>query len=151
MTKQIMHQNGQVLQWQDTDQFNYAEPPEGAVVIGVSEEEWAQQAALKWVRDGVLTDVGPVPLVESAPVPRSITKAQGQAQLAIEGKYQAVVDYIAAIVDPTQRLLAEIAFNATNDWMIDSPFLNQAATDLGWMEDPGYLNVFFTEASKIKL
>lgn len=90
-------------------------------------------------------------LPEPNPIPQSISKAQGQAQLAIEGKHQAVLDYIAAIPDPTQRLLAEIAFNATNDWMLDSPFLNQAATDLGWMENPEYLNEFFVNASKIKL
>jgi len=83
--------------------------------------------------------------------PQSIAKAQGQVQLAIEGKYQAVVAYIDAIADPTQKLLAQIAFNSTNEWFMDSPFLNQAATDLGWMTDPEYLNEFFTAASKIKL
>lgn len=93
----------------------------------------------------------PPPEIPAPLIPQSITKAQGQAQLALEGKYQAVVDYIAAIADPTQRLLANIAFNSTNDWYLDSPFLNQMATDLGWLADPAYLDTFFINASAIKL
>lgn len=106
------------------------------------------QEYLAWLEEGNV----PEPYVEPpALAPQSITKAQGQAQLAIEGKYQAVVNYIAAIADPTQQLLANIAFNSTNDWHLDSPFLNQTATDLGWLADPAYLDTFFINASAIKL
>jgi len=109
------------------------------------------EGGIGWAWDGTALIAPPTPEPPPAPIPRSITKAQGQAQLALEGKYQAVVDYIAAIADPTQRLLANIAFNSTNDWYLDSPFLNQTATDLGWLSDPAYLDTFFINASAIKL
>lgn len=59
MTKQVIHQNGCVLQWQDTEKLNYGAAPDGAQTLPVTDEQWGQQDTLKWVRDGVLTDIAP--------------------------------------------------------------------------------------------
>lgn len=137
-------ENGLVINTIEVDNLSFP-VGEGRALIEGSE------GGIGWTWDGTNLIAPPTPESPTAPIPHSITKAQGQAQLAIEGKYQAVLDYIDAIPDATQRLLANIAFNSTNDWMLDSPFLNQAATDLGWMDDPEYLNTFFVNASGIKL
>lgn len=83
----------------------------------------------------------PEPIVE-------ISNAQGHAILIIKGVYQSVVDYIAAIADPTQKALAEVAFNRTQTWRRDSPFLIQTATDLGFLDN---LDSWFDEAVNIIL
>ncbi|AMG45327.1 hypothetical protein AL520_13280 [Achromobacter xylosoxidans] len=54
-----MHFNGTVMQWQDTSAYSYGAPPPGASVMSVTEKEWANREALKWVRDGKLTDTMP--------------------------------------------------------------------------------------------
>lgn len=92
----------------------------------------------------------PPPVEPPPPDPqvRIISTAQGQALLAQKGVYQQVLDYIAAIPDPTQQLLANIAFGRTNVWQLDSPFLNQAADALGFAAD---LPAWFNEAATINL
>lgn len=64
-------------------------------------------------------------------VPPSITKAQGKAALIQAGLWSDVLAYVASIVDPTDRALAEVALNDTNDWRRDSPFLNESAQAMG--------------------
>ncbi len=52
---------GQVMQWQDTDKFNYAEPPEDMALLEVTEEEYANQEGVWYVDNGKLTQTNPHP------------------------------------------------------------------------------------------
>lgn len=70
--KQILHANGFVLQWQDTEKFNYAASLAGVEILPVTDEQWANQDTLKWVRDGVLTDVAPSPMQSEEAPPKTI-------------------------------------------------------------------------------
>lgn len=83
------------------------------------------------------------------PVPQVITRAQGKAALIGAGLWQVVVEFIAAIPDATERALAEVALNDTQEWHRDSPFLNSAKAALGLTD--GQLDELFITASKIKL
>lgn len=69
MTLQVLvDDHGNICQWQDTDRFGYAEPSDGYTTMPVTQEQWAQKDNLKWVRDGVLTDVAsPVPQLKPPP------------------------------------------------------------------------------------
>lgn len=80
-------------------------------------------------RDGEwqIEDVTPAPI----PVPESVSAAQGTAALIQAGLWQLVLDYIAAIPDDTERLLADVALNKTTEWRRNSPFLNAAAAAIG--------------------
>jgi hypothetical protein len=66
-------------------------------------------------------------------VPMSVSRAQGKAALLSAGLLQATIDYIAGLTGEN-RIFAELAFNETNEWRRDSPFLTQAATVLGLTE-----------------
>lgn len=68
-------------------------------------------------------------------VPHMVTKAQGKTALIQSGLWQAVVDYVAAIEDETERMLAEVALHDAQDYRRDSPFLNAAADALGITEE----------------
>ena len=87
-------------------------------------------------------------VVPTVVVPENISLAQGHYILAVKNEYQNVVDYITSITDPTQKLIAEIAFYRTNPWSRSSPFLNTVATDLGFSDK---LDAWFIEGSKIIL
>ncbi len=52
---------GQVAQWQDTSQFNYAEPPTGMATLAVTPAEWANQQGIWYVANGTLTQTNPYP------------------------------------------------------------------------------------------
>ena len=65
------------------------------------------------------------------PVPQQVTNAQGTAVLIQTGLWPQVLAYVAAIEDPVQKALAEVALNKTTHWQRSSPFLNQAADALG--------------------
>lgn len=89
------------------------------------------------VVDGVLT----------LPPPASVSLAQGKAALIAAGLWPAVLAYVAAIADPTDKALAEVALNDTQDWRRDSLFLNSAATALGMTS--AQLDQLFVDASGI--
>lgn len=89
-------------------------------------------------------DAGP----QSA-VPQQITRAQGKAALIMQGHWQAVLDYVASIQDPTQRALAEVALHDTLTWERSSPFLNAAVAGLGMTDEQ--LDALFIQASEITL
>lgn len=75
------------------------------------------------------------PVFEDIPkyVPESVSRAQGKAALYSAGLLQAVEDYIEGLVGE-EKVRATLAFNETNEWRRDSPFLIQAATTLGLTE-----------------
>lgn len=64
-------------------------------------------------------------------VPASISTAQGHLALIEYGKFQAAVDFINGISDPTEKLKAEVNFYRRNDWQRDNPTLLALAQGLG--------------------
>ena len=93
------------------------------------------------------TYVPPEP--EPVYVPQQITRAQGKAALIMQGLWGAVLDYVAAIQDPTQRALAEVALHDTLTWERSSPFLNAAAAGLGMTDEQ--LDALLIQAAGIAL
>lgn len=83
------------------------------------------------------------------PVPQSVARAQGKAALIGAGMWQAVLDFVAAIPDPTDRALAEVALHDTQQWQRNSAFLNSAKVGLGLTDEQ--LDTLFVAASKIEL
>jgi hypothetical protein len=61
MTQQVLYSTAtaQVLQWQDTSQFNYGNPPSGTETLPVTAEEWANQSGQWYVVNGALTQTNP--------------------------------------------------------------------------------------------
>ena len=105
----------------------------------------AQYASL--IAEVEATYVPPEP--QPIPVPQQITRAQGKAALIMQGSWGAVLDYVAAIQDPTQRALADVALNDTLTWERSSPYLNAAAAGLGMTNEQ--LDALFVQASGIAL
>ena len=84
-----------------------------------------------------------------AEVPESVTRAQGKAALITAGLWPGVLAFVAAIPDPTERALAEVALHDTQQWHRSSPFFNAAADALGLTGEQ--LDALFLAASKIEL
>lgn len=82
-------------------------------------------------------------------VPQSVSRAQGKAALIQAGLWSAIVAYVNAIEDETERLLAETALYDTGTYDRSSPFLNTAAAALG-MTDAD-LDELFRMAAAIQL
>ena len=93
------------------------------------------------------TYVPPEP--QPIPVPQQVSRAQGKAALIMQGHWQAVLDYVAAIQDPIQHALAEVALNDTLTWERSSPFLNAAVAGLGMTDEQ--LDALFIKAAGIAL
>lgn len=81
------------------------------------------------------------------PVPSEVSRAQGKAALIVAGLWPAVLAYVGAIPDPTDKALAEVALNDTQEWRRDSLFLNSAASALGLTS--AQLDQLFVDASGI--
>lgn len=75
------------------------------------------------------------PIFEDIPVyvPQSVSRAQGKAALFNAGLLEVVESYIDGLMGE-EKVRATLAFNETNEWRRDSPFLTQAATTLGLTE-----------------
>ena len=82
-------------------------------------------------------------------VPQQVSRAQGKAVLIQMGLWQAVLDFVAAIQDPTQRALAEVALHDTQYWQRSSPFLNTAAAALGITQEQ--MDDLFITANQVAL
>lgn len=82
MTQQVLfdQKSGAVLQWQDTEQFDYAAPTEGTLLLTVTEAQWAARGANAWVISGALTETAPV-------VTPSLSDAQTLALRALAAGY----------------------------------------------------------------
>lgn len=87
-------------------------------------------------------------VVIPAMVPQSVSRARGKAALLAAGMLDAVEGFINTL-EGGEKTLALLAFNETNEWRRDSPFLNQAATALGVTQEQ--MDELFLEASKIAL
>ena len=82
-------------------------------------------------------------------VPAQVARAQGKAALIGAGLWAGVEAFVAAIIDPTERALAEVALHDTQQWQRNSPFLNAAKDGLGLTDEQ--LDELFVAASKIEL
>lgn len=118
-------------------EVRFDEIPEGKYAT-----DWVYSFEGSWVRaKPVLEDIKDL-------VPSVVSKAQGKAALVLKGKFEGVVGYIDSLPEP-DHTLAQIAFNDTNDWRRDSPFLNNAANHLGLSDED--LDELFKTANGINL
>ena len=83
------------------------------------------------------------------PIPQQITRAQGKVVLIQMGLWEQVQAYVAAIEDPTQKAVAEVAVYETLHWQRSSPFLSQVADALGITKEQ--MDELFIQASQIQL
>ena len=100
-----------------------------------------------WSYDGQTFTPPPTPPTPAPTVPQFVSRAQGKAALIAAGLWPAVLAYVNAIADPTDKALAEVALNDTQDWRRDSLFLNSAASALGLTG--AQLDQLFVDASGI--
>lgn len=65
MTMQVLYdvRTGRVMQWQDTEQLNYAELNEGMALQEVSSAQWGAQVDPMWLVEGVLTNIAPIVVI----------------------------------------------------------------------------------------
>ena len=82
-------------------------------------------------------------------IPQQVTRAQGKVVLIQMGLWQPVLDYVAAISDPVQKAVAEVALHDTQFWQRNSPFLNTAAQALGITSEQ--MDQLFIQADQIVL
>ena len=80
MTQQVLYDTitARVLQWQDTDQFNYGAAPSGTETMEVTAAEWANQAGTWYVVNGALTQTNP-----NAPTAAQLLEAAQAVQVAL--------------------------------------------------------------------
>lgn len=103
-----------------------------------------------WKRDPKTGEIAKHPFPPAPPyVPEQVSRAQGKAALIQAGLWQAVLDYVDSITDPTEKALADVALNATTHWNHNSPFLNAAAQALGLTSEQ--LDDLFIQAAGIEL
>lgn len=86
-------------------------------------------------------------LMAVAPVPQTISRAQGRLVLYRAGLWAQVQGYVAGITDPAEQFEADTALNHTTDWQRSSPFLGRAAQALGL--NGQQLDDLFREAAQI--
>lgn len=82
-------------------------------------------------------------------VPQTISRAQGKAALLSFGYLDDVESYIETMPEGKDKRLALLAFNETNEWQRESPFLQQMASVVGLTQDE--LDDLFTFAATIIL
>lgn len=71
---------------------------------------------------------------EPTPVPTSVTRRQARLALLEVGKLQLVESAIDAIPDPTEKMAAQINYEA-DTWDRDNPFLNSMWEELGGAQE----------------
>lgn len=72
---------------------------------------------------------------EPPTVPAVVSRAKGKIVLIRAGLWQSVLDYVAAIPDPAQRAIAEVALHDTQEWSRNSPFMAAISSALGVTEE----------------
>lgn len=97
-----------------------------------------------WLYDGQDFHAPPTPAPE---VPQVVSRAQGKAVLIQMGLWSAVLGFVDAIEDPTDKALALVALNDTVEWRRDSAFLATAAAALSINEQQ--LDAMFIAAAQI--
>lgn len=100
-----------------------------------------------WSYDGQTFTPPPTPPTPAPTVPQFVSRAQGKAALIAAGLWPSVLAYVNAIADPTDKALAEVALNDTQEWRRDSIFLGSCASALGLTE--AQLDQLFIDAAGI--
>ena len=99
MTQQVLYSTStaQVLQWQDTEKFNYGAAPSGTATLAVTPEEWANQSGAWYVVSGALTQTNPY-----APTAAQILAQAQSAQIALVTQgYNTATDYVPITINGT--------------------------------------------------
>ena len=99
MTQQVLYSTitAQVLQWQDTEKFNYGAAPSGTDTLAVTAEEWANQSGAWYVANGSLTQTNPY-----APTAAELlAQAQTAQKALITQGYNTATDYVPVIINGT--------------------------------------------------
>lgn len=117
--------------------YDDAPIPEGKMLDG-----WTYEI------EGYVAIASPIFVDEVVIIPESVSRAQGKAALLAAGMLSSAEGFIDSL-EGDEKILALIAFNETNEWRRDSPFLNQVATALGITQEQ--MDELFLEASKIAL
>lgn len=107
----------------------------------ISHYEYSWQNG-KVVGTAVMVDVPKV-------VPQTVSKAQGKAALLSFGLLETVETYIENMPEGVDKKLALLAFNETNEWQRESPFLQQMALAVGLSQEQ--LDDLFISAAAIIL
>lgn len=126
MSNYVKIAEGVVVQRQPYPEDGFVEAPEG-VVCG-------------WLWDGEEFAAPPLP---PAPAPASCTRRQGRLALLAHGSLATVEASIAAITDPTERMAAQIEYEA-DTWDRSNAFLQSMWAELGGT--PGQLDDLFRMA-----
>lgn len=116
---------GQVLQWQDTELWNYAEAPEGTAIETPTEEEWDNRQMLKWFLDGTLTRTAQAPAAPKSTKDEAVAIAMKKCEELLKQAAKAIaplqdaVDLNDATTTEKSNLIAwkryRIAVNRVQD------------------------------------
>lgn len=104
MTQQVLYSKitSEVLQWQDTSQFNYSAPSSDKDTLAVTADEWAAQSGAWYVVDGVLTQTNP-----NAPTAAQLLAQAQSAQTAtLRQSYKQAIATVPVVVNGTDYTLA---------------------------------------------
>lgn len=85
-------------------------------------------------RNGAAVPI-PEPEPEPPTVPAVVSRAKGKIVLIRAGLWQSVLDYVAAIPDPVQKAIAEVALHDTQEWSRNSPLMAAISSALGVTEE----------------
>lgn len=104
----------------------------------------AQDAGIGWSYSG---GVFTAPAAPAPVVPASVTRRQARQALLLAGLLDSVDPAIAAIADPTERAMAQIEWQDSQDFERHRPLLVSLATALGL--DSAALDQLFITASTL--
>lgn len=79
----------------------------------------------------------------------TVSKAQGKIALMQEGLWDDVTAAVAAISDPAQKMVAEVALNEAVSWKRGSPTMQMLSGKLGLTEQQ--MDDLYTAAQAIEL
>lgn len=112
--------------------------PVPALAVSIPPPETTGTEVARWngVTWGVLPErpTPPEPQPQPEPVPTSCTRRQGRLALLGVGKLDLVESAIAAIEDPTERMAAQIEYEA-DTWERDNAFLQAMWQQIGGTEE----------------
>lgn len=115
--------------------MKYYKNTNGEVFAYESEEErqeWGAPELVEMTPEEIDAHLNPPP--PPPVVPKQVSRAQGKAALIAAGFYEPVQSYIDSL-EGIEKEIAIIAFNETNTWRRNSPFLTQVASALSLTEE----------------
>jgi len=99
MSKHVAYSaiTGQILQWQDTESFHYAAPPDHVEIQTVTDEQWSNQASFGWVDAGELSHIEPAQEIYQP--------CKEEAEIVNLARRDALLSEAAVIMAPLQDAL----------------------------------------------